>query len=394
MSKALASASLMQIRNLTLFCLFWLLALTGTAQPTSLSTTINAVRQQYAPDGRVAIFGVKADSVGNLTGKTNLPDAKRDLLTRLNAQKLAYHDQIQVLPAASLENKTYAVVTVSVANLRSDPRDGAELATQALLGMPLRVWDKDRGWYQVQTPDGYIAWVDFGGFERMTKAQFDAWSKTSKLIFTQPFGFCYSQPNRDAQTVSDLVAGNILMLLGESAGFYQVQYPDGRTGFVSQIDAQPYEQWRASAAPSEENLTRTARRLMGIPYLWGGTSVKGMDCSGFTKTVYFLNGQQIARDASQQVHEGMLVPTPNNDFSQLRPGDLLFFGSPSAGSKPERVVHVGMWLGNNEFIHASGHIRVASLDPNAPNFNEYELKRFLRAKRVRTMVEEKKGKGN
>jgi gamma-D-glutamyl-L-lysine dipeptidyl-peptidase len=366
--------------RLLLFFAFWWLATLGFAQ--TPTTTIEAVRQQYAPDGRVSLFRVSADSTGTLVGKTNRPDAKRDLLARLDAQKIAYTDQIQVLPASALDDKPYAVVTVSVANLRSDPRDAAELATQALLGMPLRVWDKDRGWYQVQTPDGYIAWVDFGGFERMTKMQFDAWEKTRKLIFTQPFGFAYTQPDRDSQTVSDLVAGNVLALVSESSLFYEVKYPDGRVGFVSRADAQPYDQWKAKAAPTATNLVNTARRLMGIPYLWGGTSVKGMDCSGFTKTVYFLNGQTLARDASQQVNQGTLVPTPSNDFSQLQPGDLLFFGTPANKDKSERVVHVGMWLGNNEFIHASGHIRVASLDPKATNFNEFELKRFLRAKRM------------
>lgn len=360
---------------------FWLLTGTGFAQKSA--TIIESVRQQYAPDGRVALFRIKADSTGTLVGKTNLPEAKRDLLARLDAQKVPYTDQVQVLPAATLEDKTYGIVTVSVANLRSDPRDAAELATQALLGMPLRVWDKDRGWYQVQTPDGYIAWMDFGGFERMTKAQFDAWEGARKLIFTQPVGFCYSNPDRESQTVSDLVAGDMLALVSESPTFYGVRYPDGRTGFVNRADAQPYEQWKAKAVPTEASLVSTARRLMGIPYLWGGTSVKGMDCSGFTKTVYFLNGQTLARDASQQVNMGELVPTPTNDLSQLRPGDLLFFGTPATPDKAERVVHVGMWLGNNEFIHASGHIRVASLDPKAVNFNEFELKRFLRAKRVK-----------
>jgi len=367
-------------RLLTASVVFFL-AWPGLGQP--LPQAIDAVRQQFAPDKRVAIFQITADSTGRLTGKTNLPAAKEALLTTLEQRGLRPQDAIEVLPAAALGEETYAVVNVSVANLRSAPRDAAELATQALLGMPLRIWDKDRGWYLAQTPDQYISWVDFGGIQRLKKADFDRWESAEKIIYTQPFGFCYAAPDAAAQPVSDLVAGNLLVLEKAKKRFFRVRYPDGRVGYVSRNEARLYTEWQKMARPTEENLVSTAKRLMGIPYLWGGTSVKGMDCSGFTKTVYFLNGQTIARDASQQVHEGEPVPTPNKTFDHLRPGDLLFFGEPAANGKPERVVHVGMWIGNQEFIHASGKIRVSSLNPAAPNFDDYELRRFLRARRVK-----------
>ncbi|WP_266363783.1 C40 family peptidase [Tellurirhabdus rosea] len=367
-------------RFVSLFVAF-LFPLAGFTQ--SISGTIETVRQQYAPDKRVAIFQISADSAGRLTGKTNLPEARQTLLARLSAQGLLVQDHIDVLPAAVLGEETYAIVNNSVANLRSNPREAAELATQALLGMPLRVWDKERGWYLVQTPDRYIAWVDFGGLQRMKKANFDRWEQAEKIIYTSPFGFCYSEPSTASQTVSDLVAGNRLVLEKEEKRFFRVRYPDGRSGYVAKAEAKRYADWLKTARPTEEALVSTAKRLMGIPYLWGGTSVKGMDCSGFTKTVYFLNGQTLSRDASQQVHEGETVETPGKTFASLRPGDLLFFGEPATADKPERVVHVGMWIGNNEFIHASGKIRVSSMDPAAPNFEESELKRFLRARRVR-----------
>lgn len=365
------------------YSIIWGLWISSAASAQSPQQTIEAVRQQYAPDKRTAIFQVVVDSVGVLRGKTSLPAARTDLLNRLQQQGIVFTDSIQVLPAKTLEEKTYAVVNVSVANLRSNPRDAAELATQALLGTSLRVWDKERGWYLAQTPDQYIAWVDFGGIQRMTKTELNAWEKSEKLIYTRPFGFCYSQPDPNAQTVSDLVAGDVLVLEKREKKFFRVRYPDGRIGYVARSEAQPLAEWQAAARPTEENLVRTARSLMGIPYLWGGTSVKGMDCSGFTKTVYRLNGQELQRDASQQVYEGALVETPGGDFSRLRPGDLLFFGEPARPDRPERVVHVGMWLGKGEFIHASGRIRISSLDPAASNFDEAELKRFLRAKRVR-----------
>jgi cell wall-associated NlpC family hydrolase len=105
-----------------------------------------------------------------------------------------------------------------------------------------------------------------------------------------------------------------------------------------------------------------------------------MDCSGFTKTVYFMNGLVIPRDASQQVHAGQPVDS-EQPFDQLEVGDLLFFGTPATSDKKERVVHVGMWIGDKKFIHASGQVRVSSVDPDDEHYDEYNVNRFLRARR-------------
>jgi gamma-D-glutamyl-L-lysine dipeptidyl-peptidase len=353
----------------------------GAQSRRPMQTFIDEIRKQYAPDGRVAVFRIEADENGILTGTTNLPEAKEALLQKLAEARLTYADSIRVLPAGILGDQTYGVVNISVANLRSQPRDAAELATQALLGMPLKVLDKDRGWYLVQTPDRYISWVDWGGFQRMNQAEYEAWEAAAKLVVLAPYAFSYEQPNAQAQPVSDLVAGDQLALLGETGGFYQVQYPDGRKAFVSRNDARPYKDWLASLHISGDGLVSTAKRMMGLPYLWGGTSYKGVDCSGFTKTIYYLNGWVLPRDASQQVHTGELIDTASG-FSDLRPGDLLFFGTRATADTPENVTHVGMWIGPQEFIHASGKVRVSSMDPQAPNYDEFEKKRFLRAKRL------------
>ena len=94
----------------------------------------------------------------------------------------------------------------------------------------------------------------------------------------------------------------------------------------------------------------TAYTLSGKPYLWGGTSTQAMDCSGFTKMAYYLNGYVIPRDASQQVNAGVDVPL-DNDFSQLRRGDLLFFGTYREDGS-ERTTHVGFYVGDGRFLHA------------------------------------------
>ncbi|MCJ7759173.1 MAG: C40 family peptidase, partial [Gillisia sp.] len=144
--------------------------------------------------------------------------------------------------------------------------------------------------------------------------------------------------------------------------------------------AQPYREWIAALNP-EENLIKTSKSLMGLPYLWGGTSPKGVDCSGYTKTIYFLNGIIIPRDASQQVHTGKLVDSTRN-FENLIPGDLLFFGRAATDSTAERVVHVGMWIGNNKFIHSSGNVHISTFDTTATDFDEANYNRYLRTKRL------------
>jgi cell wall-associated NlpC family hydrolase len=120
--------------------------------------------------------------------------------------------------------------------------------------------------------------------------------------------------------------------------------------------------------------------------LWGGTSAKGMDCSGFTKMVYFLNGIVLERDASQQVNQGSLIDTQNG-FDKLQTGDLLFFGEHKTDSTKERVTHVAIYLGNYQYIHEAGRVKINSFDKDASNFNEYRLKHFIRAKRILNSID-------
>lgn len=353
---------------------------------------IAQVRGDYAPDKRVALFDVEAEKKGQdyvLKGESNLPDAVDKLKQKLKEENLKFTDSISMLPdSEGLEGKTMGVVKISVANLRDEPKHSAQLVTQATLGMPLKVYKKQGGWYYIQTPDGYLGWVDYGGLANMTPDEFSKWKSAQKLIYLKPFGNSYEKPDDGSQSVTDLVAGDIIELLSEENGFYKVKYPDGREAFIANAEASPYQDWLDSLEMEKEDLVDTSKKLMGLPYLWGGTSPKGVDCSGFTKTVYFLNGVVIPRDASQQVHTGKLVDTTRN-FQNLIPGDLLFFGRPATDSTSERVVHVGMWIGDNKFIHSMGDVHISTLDSTDSEFDEYNYNRYLRTKRVFNENDEK-----
>ncbi|MFH4964991.1 SH3 domain-containing C40 family peptidase [Gaetbulibacter sp. M235] len=367
------------------FGLFFLAACKHNAEKVDLlSGKLEAIKVKYAPDKRVALFNVEFEKEKEtylLKGESDLPEAVADLKEKLKAENINFIDSIHILPSKNLNGKTFGLVTISVANLRSNPKHSAELATQATLGTPVKVLKKEGNWSLIQTPDKYLAWVDDGGIIPMSSEEMSTWKSHPKIIYTNIVGSTYSEPDSQSQVVSDIVAGSILELLEEEKDFFKVKYPDDRIAFVIKNEAQLYDDWLKNTKPTAESLIATSKKLMGLPYLWGGTSTKGVDCSGFTKTVYFLNGMVIPRDASQQVNTGQLTDETKK-FDQLQPGDLLFFGRKATDSTIEKVVHVGMWIGNNEFIHSSGKVRISSIDKNSPNFDSDNLNRYLRSKRI------------
>ena len=352
--------------------------------PAFLADSIAAIRADYAPDRRVARFDIDAaweDGRLALTGATDQPAALDRLRRAMAAHAVAWDDQVRRLPDETAGSPVWALVNNSVANLRSEPRHPAELATQAPLGTPLRILDRDGGWLLVQVPNGYIAWVDGGAITRVTADRLEEHRAADKVIYLRSSGVALSAPSASADPVADLVAGGLLERLGEADGFHHVRFPDGREAWVPTAEAEPFTEWLAGLQATESSLVAAALTLLGRPYLWGGTSPKGMDCSGFTKTAFLLNGMILPRDASQQVFAGAPVGGPG-EFDGLRPGDLLFFGRPATDTSPQRVVHVGMWIGGDRFIHSSGSVQISSIDPDDPLYDEYNTGRHLGTRRM------------
>ncbi|QTE23868.1 C40 family peptidase [Polaribacter cellanae] len=345
----------------------------------------DSFKNQYAPDKRVAIYTIEFDSYNDkiiVEGETDSKEAYVKLLDSLKILNVEIVNKIRVLPDAVVGDKMFAIARNSVINIRSAPKHSAELGTQGLLGMPLKVLDKKGDFYRIQTPDRYISWVDKGGIHLMTKNEYENWNTSKKVLFTQNFGYVYSKRNSNSDIVSDITLGGLLKYLSEDASFYEVKYPDDRTGFIKKSEGVIFNSWLQNLQPSQENIEAIAKKMDGFPYLWGGTSSKGMDCSGFTKMVYLMNGLVIPRDASQQINAGKVVGKKLT-FKDLEKGDLLFFGTKATENKKQRVVHVGIWLGNGkmEFIHASGNVHLSSMDSLQPNYDEFNKNRYLGSRR-------------
>ena len=224
------------------------------------------------------------------------------------------------------------------------------MSTQALLGMPVKVLQYN-GWYEIQTPDDYIGWVHRMVITPMSKERYDEWNRAEKIVVTSHYGFAYEKPDESSQ---------------------------------------PEAEWRASLKQDVESIIETAYSMMGIPYLWAGTSSKGVDCSGLVRTVLFMHDIIIPRDASQQAYVGEHIDIAP-DFSNVKRGDLVFFGRKATAERKEGISHVGIYLGNKQFIHALGDVHVSSMNPADQNYDEFNTKRLLFAVRFLPYINKEKG---
>lgn len=377
------------MKYISFFLFFTFFSCQNNVQQTAATDLISKVKKEFVKDGRTKLFKLAANENNgkiSIKGETNLPDAKARLLTLLEEAKIPFLDSIEVLPSADLDGKNYGVVRLSVGNIRSKPKHSAELATQALMGTFLRILKEENGWYLVQTPDDYLGWLDKGGFVFQDRT---FWEKMKKVIVLAEFAKVYAEPSLSVadstEVISDLVYGNILIdrgLAENNDQMRKVELPDGRQGYVIRRSCTPYWNWLENVTATGENIVSTARRFMGVPYLWGGTSNKGFDCSGFTKTVYLGHGIQLERDASLQVHTGLKIETDTTTWKNLLPGDLLFFGRKATPEEKERISHVAIWMGDGKIIHAAELVKIESLIRGEDNFAEDRVKTFIRAKRM------------
>ncbi|WP_437918618.1 NlpC/P60 family protein [Sphingobacterium sp. LRF_L2] len=373
--------------------LFWGYHLITLAQTDSslyfkLQEILEEKRIEFVIDKRNEVLELSsADVLHNIyrirtTSQTIKTNLEKSLLS-LNGSFI-----VNTLPDTSA-TFTKGLVNLSVANLRTKPSHAAEMATQLLLGNQVDILQQEDGNYRVRTPEGYIAWVPTSSIVPLTDLQIINWKTAKRVIYTAEFGRSYSQPNLKSQRISDLVYGNILKLESEEKDFYRVSYPDNRVAYLAKDEAILFDNWLTSREPSAENIIASAKTMLGLPYLWGGTSVKGVDCSGFTKTSYFMNGYIIPRDASQQVQFGLPVDildadgnfSPEKALNNLQPADLLFFAAGKNKNNPARVTHVALYIGNGIFIHAAGTVRINSMLKDSANYDDFQTRTVVAARR-------------
>ena len=330
-------------------------------QAATPSQIIKEVKQAVAPDGRQVVFEVEMK--GNvLRGVTSEPRAREALVTRLKGEGVRFTDSLGVYP-----QDQWAIVRIPVASMRTRGAHAGEMATQAIMGMPVRLFEKKGEWWRAQTPDGYIAWVPESSVQPKTAAEMSAWRRNAdrrvvnELWQTRAFTSPTATGPRDV--VTDLVLGAIVEAVpsSEQNGRTEIILPDGRRGWTATSSLTPIAEW-ADQPFDAQKILDTAYSLEGSPYLWGGTSNKSVDCSGLAKVSYLNNGIILRRDASQQALTGTRLDA--GAWRTYRPGDLLFFGNAKTG----KVTHVAIFDSDGRYVHSSGRVKRNSLDPESPDY--------------------------
>lgn len=251
---------------------------------------------------------------------------------------------LAVAPAAPGHRE--ARVSVPVASVYAAPSQTAERVTQALLWERVLVVKQQGPWSRVLLPDQYRTPQGYPGWMLTQHLSLDTARSFVQVVTVQsPRAEIRVRPEAGAAVAAVAYFSSDLPWTRCENGWYEVKVP-GRValGWVRAADVVD-----GYLPATGESVVATASRLKGTPYLWGGMCRLGIDCSGFVYTVYKLHGYLLPRDADQQYQVGTAV-----DRQSLQPGDLVFFGS-----GPERITHVGIYVGDDQFIDASGRKGVA-----------------------------------
>jgi len=350
--------------------------------PDQLQKAVDSIAFKYIPDKREGISDIRLslskDQKLLIKGETNVPEAKNEILKYITDSGIEYYDSLKVIPDPDEIDKPWGLVSVSVSNIKKDPSHSSELVSQSIMGNPLKILKKRGSWLLVQTPDHYIGWASGSGIKPLDDKEITEWKESDRLIFTSKSGDILAES--DGSVVSDIVSGAILKLVTTRGEYYIVELPDGRKGRIKKSESRVFSKWCSEIRPEPDMLVSFAGSLTGSPYLWGGTSSKMADCSGFVKTVYFMGGVVLARDASQQFLYGTEIDI-SSSINLLQQGDLLFFGHVNNEGK-KIITHTGMYIGDTEIIHDSGMIKVNSLDSTRVNYSSSLRESLLGARRI------------
>jgi gamma-D-glutamyl-L-lysine dipeptidyl-peptidase len=228
----------------------------------------------------------------------------------------------------------FGICTLAIVPLRLEPSDRSEMTSQVLFGEHFKILEQTPKWSRIEMAfDSYNGWIDNKQFREISEADYEELT-SGDIVLSGDLIEYISTPKNSLITIP----------LGASLSFLNSII--NTEGFV-------FDGTSVSGIKTKKDLIDTAFLFMNAPYLWGGRTPFGIDCSGFVQMVYKLNGFQLLRDASQQATQGEAL----SFIEESEPGDLAFFDNEEG-----RIIHVGIIMEDNYIIHAHGQVRIDRID--------------------------------
>lgn len=231
----------------------------------------------------------------------------------------------------------FGICNLNIIPLRAEANDTSEMVSQVLFGEYFKVLEIKKHWLYIKLGfDGYQGWIDAKQVVEITENQFNEFKKSTPFFSTELLNYM----STDNENLIPISIGSILPNYNKN---------------IFQINDSHYtfDGLTKTGVGNKNDLVETAFIYLNTPFLWGGKSPFGIDCSGFTQMVYKINGHKLFRDASQQAKQGEVL----SFIEESEPGDLAFFDNEEG-----TIIHVGIILANNYIIHASGKVRLDRLD--------------------------------
>ncbi len=354
---------------------------------------VERTRRQYFGDARSTLANIQVDQQADsvqIRGQVLDRQAADYFMhvLRVHAPSVNWRDELT--PLVTGPDYSWAINLRPVADVRREPRMLAERVTQTLFGEPLEVLRYQGDWAFVRLSDGYLGWMhagtDAAPMQTCTGEAAQEYQQQLTHIVKHSLAPCYALPGGEPhEQVTLLPFGVRVAVNGQDGPMRRVRWPDGTVRWLCAADLLPLGELPQRSRVGLRMVMPWLRMMVGVPYLWGGKTPFGYDCSGLAQVIFQMIGIPLRRDADQQAQGGTAVP-----YDALEFGDLLFFDTHTSdadilsGKRNAHVSHVGIALDRLTFVNASfsgGGVMLRSFDPHSPFFSPTYERRFLGARR-------------
>ncbi|MBT3254616.1 MAG: C40 family peptidase [Candidatus Marinimicrobia bacterium] len=327
---------------------------------------IEKANSDFYLDSRIWYQDIQAEIAGEtiiLTGEAFYSIPVRGISRKLKKAGYDFEviDNVHYLPEAFPGDLAYGIITEPYIMGRYKPVDHKQEGTEMLYGEPVRLIREKGDYLQVQSAIGYLGYIPKDALRRVNLQEWNRYQIGKQAVFIS----------------NDTLDNGVVIMMGSRLSYLENEKVLMADGEEVMLPQEHYKIIDPAVNPLRQEILTSAQQYLGLPYVWGGRSADGVDCSGFVMQCYALNNINLPRDSDEIANVGRMVGYPGWMDAML-PGDVLFF----AGSR-RMITHTAIYMGDGKVIHSLGKgVQIESMNPEDANYSESLERRFAFAKRI------------